>query len=401
VPGGAERAREPNPYGLSNVDNGPRPGLFCQARGVVAAAGPRLSWRSWTVLVPVAAVISLVLTWGRHLPAWGATLVAIVIAAAVVAAVHHAEIVAMRVGEPFGSLVLAVAVTVIEVGLIVTLMTSGGDKAQSLARDTVFSAVMITCNGVVGLSLLSGALRRRIAVFNREGTSAALGAVATLSLLTMVLPTFTTSVPGPQFSGPQIAFAAAASLVIYLLFVNVQTLRHRDYFLPITTEGEVIEAEEHAEPPTPAVAIASAVLLLLSLVAVVGDAKAVSPTLERTVAAIGWPQGVVGVSIALMVLAPETIAAIRAARRDRIQTSLNLAYGSAMASIGLTIPAIAVASIWLPGPLTLGLAPVQLALLAMTIVANILPVVPGRATPLQGGVHLSILAAFLFLAASP
>jgi Ca2+:H+ antiporter len=353
------------------------------------------------VLVPVAAVVSLVLTWGRHLPTWAAVLVAVIIAAAVVAAVHHAEVVAMRVGEPFGSLVLAVAVTVIEVGLIVTLMISGGDKADTLARDTVFSAVMITCNGIVGLSLLTGSLRRRIAVFNREGTSAALGAVATVSLLTMVLPSFTTSEPGPRFSGPQIAFAATASLVLYATFVNVQTLRHRDYFLPITTEGRVVDVEEHADPPTTRAALVSLGLLLLALVAVVGDAKAVSPALERSVAAIGWPQAVVGVVIALMVLAPETIAAVRAARRDRIQTSLNLAFGSAMASIGLTIPAIAIASIWLPGPLVLGLAPVQLVLLAMTVIAGTLTVVPGRATPLQSGVHLTILAAFLFLAASP
>jgi Ca2+:H+ antiporter len=367
----------------------------------VVGAGTRLSWRSWHVLVPVAAAIALGLTWGRELPSWAAAVVAVLIAGAVVASVHHAEVVAARVGEPFGSLVLAVAVTVIEVGLIVTLMLGAGEKATSLARDTVFAAVMITGNGIVGLSLLTGSLRRRIAVFNREGTSAALGAVATLATLTLVLPTFTTSAPGPRFSGAQIAFAAVASLLIYLLWVRVQTVRHRDYFLPITTEGRVVEAEEHADPPSTRIALVSLGLLLLALIAVVGDAKAVSPAIERVVAAIGWPQAVVGVIIALMVLAPETIAAIRAAGRDRIQTSLNLAYGSAMASIGLTIPAIAVASIWLSTPLTLGLEPTQIVLLAITVVAGILTVVPGVATPLQGGVHLSILAAFLFLAVTP
>ena len=368
---------------------------------MVAAVGTRLSWSSWTVWLPVAAAVALVLSWNRALPTWAALVVTGLIVGAVVAAVHHAEVVAMRVGEPFGSLVLAVAVTVIEVGLIVTLMIGGGDKAASLARDTVFAAVMITGNGIVGLSLLTGSLRRRIAVFNREGTSAALGAVATLATLTMVLPTFTTSASGPEFSGPQIAFAAVASLAIYLLFVRVQTVRHRDYFLPITTEGRVVDTEVHADPPSARTALASLGLLTLSLVAVVGDAKAVSPAIEKVVAAVGWPQAVVGVTIALMVLAPETIAATRAARRDRIQTSLNLAYGSAMASIGLTIPAIAIASIWLPGPLMLGLEPTQIVLLAITVVAGALTVVPGRATPLQGGVHLSILAAFLFLAVTP
>lgn len=368
---------------------------------MVAAEGTRLTWRSWPVVVPVAAAIVLALTWGRHLPSWTALPFVVIVAAAVMTAVHHAEVVAARVGEPFGSLVLAVAVTVIEVGLIVTLMISGGDKTHALARDTVFSAVMIACNGIVGLSLLTGSLRRRIAVFNREGASAELGAVSTLAILTLVLPFFTTTEPGPEFSGPQIAFAATASLLLYLLFVNVQTVRHRDYFLPITTAGRVVEAEEHAEPPSTRTALVSLGLLLVSLVAVVGDAKSVSPTLELAVVALGWPQSVVGVAIALMVLAPETVAATRAARRDRIQTSLNLAYGSAMASIGLTIPVIAVASIWLPGRLTLGLDPLQVVLLGMTVVAGILTVVPGRATPLQGGVHLVILASYLFLAVSP
>jgi Ca2+:H+ antiporter len=368
---------------------------------VVVGAATRLSWRSWTVFVPAAAAAAVPLSWGREPPYWGALVVAVLIAGAVVAAVHHAEVVAARVGEPFGSLVLAVAVTVIEVGLIVTLMVGGGEKATSLARDTVFAAVMITVNGIVGLSLLSGSLQRRIAVFNREGSAAALGAVATLATLTMVLPSFTTAVPGPRFSGAQVAFAAVASLLIYLLWVRVQTVRHRDYFLPITTAGQVVSSEEHADPPSTRMALGSLGLLLLSLAAVVGDAKAVSPAIERVVAAIGWPQRVVGVAIALIVLAPETIAAMRAAYRDRIQTSLNLAYGSAMASIGLTIPVVAVASIWLPGPLTLGLDPTQLVLLAITVVAGILTVVPGRATPLQGGVHLSILAAFLFLAVIP
>ncbi|HEY7225477.1 MAG TPA: ionic transporter y4hA [Micromonosporaceae bacterium] len=368
---------------------------------MVVGSGIRPVLRSWTALVPAAAALALLLSWGRELTHGVAVVVAALIAGAVVAAVHHAEVVAARVGEPFGSLVLAVAVTVIEVGLIVTLMVSGGEKAASLARDTVFAAVMITANGIVGLSLLSGSLRRRVAVFNREGTSAALGAVATLATLTMVLPTFTTTAPGPQFSGGQIAFAAVASLLVYLLWARVQTVRHRDYFLPITTEGQVVTAEQHAAPPSTKTTLVSLGLLVLSLIAVVGDAKAVSPSIERVVAAIGWPQRVVGVAIALIVLAPETIAAMRAARRDRIQTSLNLAYGSAMASIGLTIPAIAVASIWLSGPLILGLEPTQLVLLAITVVAGILTVVPGRATPLQGGVHLSILAAFLFLAVAP
>jgi Ca2+:H+ antiporter len=356
---------------------------------------------NWTVGVPALAVLGLILTWGRDLATVVVVVVAVLLAGAVLAAVHHAEVVAHRVGEPFGSLVLAVAVTVIEVALIVTLMINGGAKTQSLARDTVFAAVMITCNGILGLSLLVGALRRRIAVFNSEGTGGALATVAAISTLSLVLPSFTTSRPGPEFSPAQLGFAAIASLGLYLLFVTVQTRRHRDYFLPITTAGEVIDAEEHADPPTGRTAMTSLGLLLVALAAVVGLAKAVSPAIESAVAGAGLPHAVVGVVIALLVLLPETLAAVRAAARDRIQTSLNLALGSAMASIGLTIPTIAIGMIWLPGPLLLGLGGTQMVLLALTVVVGTLTVVPGRANVLQGGVHLGLLAAFLFLAASP
>ncbi|WP_327387114.1 MULTISPECIES: calcium:proton antiporter [unclassified Streptomyces] len=355
----------------------------------------------WTVVVPVVALVALVFSWGRDLPGLAVALVALCLAGAVLAAVHHAEVVAHRVGEPFGSLVLAVAVTVIEVALIVTLMADGGDKSASLARDTVFAAVMITCNGIVGLSLLVGALRNRIAVFNPEGSGAALATVATLATLSLVLPTFTTSKPGPEFSAAQLIFAAVASLALYGLFVAVQTVRHRSYFLPVDTGTGSGDADGHAEPPTVRTAFLSLGLLLVALVAVVGDAKAVSPTIERAVAAAGLPQAVVGVIIALLVLLPETLAAVRAARRDRVQTSLNLAYGSAIASIGLTIPAIALASIWLSGPLLLGLGPIHMVLLALTVVVSALTIVPGRATLLQGGVHIVLLAAYLFLAVSP
>ncbi|MFF4454292.1 calcium:proton antiporter [Streptomyces goshikiensis] len=388
----------------------------------------------WTLVVPVVALVALVFSWGRDLPSGVVALVALCLGGAVLAAVHHAEVVAHRVGEPFGSLVLAVAVTVIEVALIVTLMADGGPKTASLARDTVFAAVMITCNGIVGLSLLVGALRTRVAVFNAEGSGAALSTVATLAVLSLVLPTFTTSKPGPEFSTAQLTFAAVASLSLYGVFIAVQTVRHRDYFLPVDTgagrsrpagaaspseaasasalasasapaggaaPSPAPEDEGHAEPPSVRDALISLGLLLVALVAVVGDAKAVSPTIEAGVESAGLPNAVVGVIIALLVLAPETLAAVRAARRDRVQTSLNLAYGSAIASIGLTIPAIALASIWLSGPLLLGLGPIHMVLLALTIVVSALTIVPGRATLLQAGVHLVLLAAYLFLAVSP
>ncbi|MEV6566728.1 calcium:proton antiporter [Streptomyces kronopolitis] len=365
------------------------------------SAGLRSSVLHWTTALPVLAVVLLALTWGRSLPGALVALVSCFLAGAVLAAVHHAEVIAHRVGEPFGSLVLAVAVTVIEVALIVTLMADGGDKSAALARDTVFAAVMITCNGIVGLCLLVGSLRRKVAVFNAEGTGAALATVTTVAGLSLVLPTFTTTTPGPRFSTPQLIFAALAALVLYGLFVTTQTVRHRDYFLPVTSTGELFEGSDHAGPPSVRATLTSLGLLALALIAVVGLAKAVSPAIESGVAEAGLPSSVVGIVIALLVLLPETIAAVRAARRDRVQTSLNLALGSAMASIGLTIPAVALATVWLPVPLVLGLGASHMVLLALTVVVGTLTVIPGRATPLQGGVHLALLAAYIVLAVSP
>ncbi|WP_169949656.1 calcium:proton antiporter [Microbispora sp. H11081] len=355
---------------------------------------------SWTTVIPLLSVTVLALAWGRTaIPPVVVVVAAFFLAASVLAAVHHAEVIAHRVGEPFGSLVLAVAVTVIEVALIISLTVSGGRAASSLARDTVFAAVMITCNGIAGLSLLVAALRRRVAVFNAEGTGGALATVATLSALSLVLPSFTTSKPGPAFSPPQLAFAAIASLVLYGLFVLTQAVRHRDYFLPVESGGEA--GGGHADPSATRHAVASLALLLTALIAVVGLAKVESPSIEAAVRAASLPQSAVGVVIALLVLLPETLAAVRAARQARVQVSLNLAYGSAMASIGLTIPTIAAASLWVEGPLLLGLGPTHIVLLALTVVVATLTVVPGRATLLQAGVHLTLLAVFLLLAVSP
>ena len=352
-------------------------------------------------MVPVLAVIVLALAWGRTLSPAIVGLVAALLAGAVLSAVHHAEVVAHRVGEPYGSLVLAVAVTVIEVALIVTLMISGAGAAETLARDTVFAAVIITCNGIVGLSILVGTRRGSVVSFNAEGAGAALATLATLATLGLVVPNFTTATPGPQFSAPQLTFAAIASLGLYGLFVALQTGRHRDYFLSVTPEEAPPGTAEHASPPASRAALVSLTLLLVALVAVVGDAKLVSPTVERAVSAAGLPVSVVGVIIAMLILLPETLAAMRAAQRDRMQISLNLAFGSAIASIGLTIPTIAVASIWLRVPLHLGLDAIHIVLLALTCIVTVLTVVPGRATLLQAGVHLTLLAAYLFLAISP
>lgn len=362
----------------------------------------------WTVVVPVTTLLLLLLTWSNHDGTVVLSLIAAGVVGAVLAAVHHAEVIAHKVGEPFGSLILAVAVTVIEVGLIVMLMTSGSDSASTYARDTVFAAVMITLNGIVGISLLVGAGKHHLVSFNASGAGSALSTVIALASVTMVLPGFLTSAEGLQFSASQLAFAAVASLALYGSFVFTQTVRHRDFFLPVASDeyGQVTglldeDGDGHADPPPAREAWLSLALLVASLVSVVGLAKLLSPTIESVVAQLGFPYAVVGVVIALLVLAPESISAVRNALRDRVQISLNLAYGSAMASIGLTIPTIAVAMIWLEGPLELGLGPTQIVLLAITVVVSILTVVQGRAKGLQGMVHLVLMAAFVFLTITP
>lgn len=355
----------------------------------------RLALPWWTLAVPPVSALVLALTWGRSL-GFGVAVVAVALIAAVIAAVHHAEVVAHRVGEPYGTLLLAIAVTVIEVGLIVMIMSTGGPGSDTLARDTVFAAFIIVCNGVVGLCLLVGALKHHTVEFRVEGVTAALATLTAVAALALVLPSFTTTAPGPVYTPAQLGFAGVTSLVLYAVFVFMQTVRHRDYFLPLDDTGD-----EHAGPPSKATAMTSLGLLVLCLVAVVGLAKAASPAIKDAVHAIHAPETAVGVAIALLVLLPETAAAVRAAARNRIQTSLNLAFGSALASIGLTVPAIALASNWLSGPLVLGLGPTEMVLLALTVVVSVLTIAPGRATLMQGTVHLAIFGAFLFLAVTP
>ncbi len=372
-----------------------------------SASSPLARW--WPVGAPVIAVVILALTWGSKPAGVLVWIIVIALVGAILAAVHHAEVVALKVGEPFGSLVLAVAVTIIEVGLIVTLMISGGDDKASLARDTVFAALMITANGIVGISLIAATFRGRVALFNPGGSGGALATVGALATLCLVLPTFTTSSAGPTFTGGQLAFAAGASVVLYGLYVFVATVRHRDFFLPEPvknpTKSELADAaaeeERHATPPSRGETILSLLMLVVGLVAVVGLAKTVSPAIESAIAGVGLPITVVAIVIALVVLLPEAIAATRAAARGRIQTSFNLAYGSALASIGLTIPAIAIASIWIDGSLILGLGAIEMVLLALTVALGILTLNNGRATVLQGGVHLVVFAGFIMLAVLP
>ncbi len=358
-------------------------------------AAARTPWWAWAF--PAAAWAILAVTPFAPVVGFLAAAAAVALVATVFAAVHHAEVVAHRTGEPFGTLVLAVAVTVIEVALIVSVMVSAPEEKAGLARDTVFAAVMIVCNGIVGLCLLWGGARHHEQGFQLHGASAALAVLAALTTLTLILPNFATGAPGPLFTTPQLIFAGVVSLVLYGSFVFVQTVRHRDYFLPVERGDEAA----HAPPPSNRTAGVSAALLLVALVAVVGLAKALTPMVELAVARLEVPKAVVGIVIAALVLLPEGLAALQAARADRLQTSLNLALGSALASIGLTIPTVAVVSIVLGTPLELGLGEKDTVLLALTLLVGVITLGTGRTTVLQGIVHLVIFAVFLFFAVAP
>ncbi len=352
----------------------------------------------WALLVPAIAfallIVALLVPVG---PVLGAVCAAALIAA-VFASVHHAEVVAHRVGEPFGTLVLAVAITIIEVALILSMMLAGGPDTASLPRDTIFSAIMIICNGVVGMCLLLGGLRHHEQSFRLESSNSGMATLIALSTLSLVLPSFTVTTPGPSYSPAQLAFAGIASLTLWGTFVFVQTVRHRDYFLPA---GNVSDESLHAEPPSNREAWASFGVLLVSLVAVVGLAKVLSPTIEHGLAAAGAPKAALGIAIALLVLLPETTAALRAAYANRLQTSINLALGSALASIGLTIPAVALASVLLERELLLGLGGKEIVLLFLTFLVSAFTLATGRTNVMLGAVHGVIFAAFLFLALVP
>ncbi len=352
----------------------------------------------WASLVPIASAVLLGVAFMLPMSVVLGGLCVIALIAAVIAAVHHAEVVAHRVGEPFGTLVLAIAITIIEVALIVTIMLTGGPDKATLPRDTIFSAIMIICNGLVGLCLLIGGLRHHEQSFHVVGANAALATLIAMSTLSLVLPVFTTSAPGSTYTNSQLTFAAVASLVLWAVFVFVQTVRHRDYFLPVEN---VTDEDAHAPPPSTRLAWMSFALLFVALVAVVGLAKIMSPSIEAAVIAGGAPKGVIGIAIAILVLLPETWAAVRAARANRLQTSLNLALGSALASIGLTIPAVAFTSMFIGVPLVLGLDPKDLVLLLLTFVVAAITLVTGRTHIMQAAVHIVIFAAFLFLALVP
>ena len=382
-------------------------GRFDDYNGSMRPHQTPLSWfqsiaeqgvRLWIWLVPWLAIGLLLLALAVGIGTLLAAICGVALVGAVLAAVHHAEVVAHRVGEPLGTIVLALAVTAIEAALILSMMIAGGKEMAVLPRDAIYAAVMVICTGVVGLCILVGGLVHREQTFRVEGAGAGLAALIVMATLTLVLPVFTTSSPGGTYNNSQLAFVALSSAVLWAIFIFVQTVRHRDYFIP---EADTADAETHADPPTIREASASFGLLLVSLVAVVGLAKMLSPAIEHAVEAANAPRSVVGIVIAILVLLPETWAAVRAARANRLQSSMNLAVGSALACIGLTIPVVVVTSIVFNLPLVLGLESKEIAMLAVTFLVSTITLGTGRTYMMQGAVHLVLFGAYLFLALVP
>jgi len=331
---------------------------------------------------------------------WFIVIMAIMLVGGVLSAVHHAEVVAHKTGEPYGALVLAISVTIIEVSLIISMMLSGHDGSQFIARDAVFATVMIVINGVIGLCIFIGGLQHHEMSFRNEGTNSALAVLTALATFILVMPIVTTSTPGPDFTKSQLAFAGIASFALYAAFLFFQTVSHRDYYLPKIEEKKT-DINFHAPKPSNLKTSVSAALLIFSLIVVVGLAELLSPAIEAGVNAAGAPKTIVGIAIAMLVLLPEGFAAIRAAKANRLQSSLNLALGSALASIGLSIPVIAVIAIYFNIPLSLGISSLNITLMYLTFFIGALTLAIGRTTLLQGVVHLIIFFEYLFLSLVP
>jgi Ca2+:H+ antiporter len=324
-----------------------------------------------------------------------AAVLLVILFGTVFAAVHHAEVIAHRIGEPFGTLLLTLSVTIIEVALITTLML-GEKEVPTLARDTVFAVVMIVCNGLVGLCVFIGGLQYREQDFQVPGANLYLSVLFTLAVITLVLPNYTLTTPGPVFSEAQLEFVSVATILLYGVFLYTQTSRHRDYFIK-----EGADPADVGAPISNGLLTLSIALLLLSLLAVVLLSKKFSLVVDAASAAIGAPPAFAGVVVALLILLPESVAAVAAARSNDLQKSINLALGSSLATIGLTIPAVSVAAFALDKQLVLGLNQQNTVELLLTFILSMLTFGTGRTNILFGLVHMVVFAVFVFLVFVP
>lgn len=315
----------------------------------------------------------------------------------VMSAVHHSEIIAHRVGEPYGTIILAISITVIEVAIIVSLMITGGEEYAPFARDTVYAAVMLILNGIVGLSLFIGGNKFHTQTFSAHSVRIALVALISIVTFTMILPTFTISQAGPYYTEAQLIFVFIACIAIYIAFIGAQTGRHREYFII----KEDSDSDEHTFQISKSSLIISIVFLLISLTIVVLLAKTLTIPIEELIVYYGLPKSVVGIIIAAIILLPEGIAAVNAARHNKLQTSLNLALGSAIASIGLTIPVVSLASYIYGFPLILGVGIVPIILIGISIFTVLISLIGGRSNSVYGVVLLVNLLAYIFLTINP
>lgn len=354
------------------------------------------------MIVPVLSAGLVLLYFGGLLPKSSVVVLVVevvLLCGAVFAAVHHAEVVSARVGEPFGSLILALSVTIIEVGLIVALMLAADDGGPTIARDTVYAAVMLVLTGLIGICLVLGGHRHYEQKIRVSGTSSYLAVLGTLVAIALILPNFTITTSGPTYSTAQLVAASTVSLMLYAAFLFIQTVRHRDYFLTAANDSDA--ASELVQGPSNTQALTSLVFLVIALTCVILQAKMLAPELDDLIDLAGLPQEFTGVIIAALVLAPESIAAVRASLANRPQTSINLALGSALASIALTIPIITALAAFADVQLVLGVTPAKMTLLVLAMFVSVITLLPGRTTVLQGYVHLGLFIMFVVVAAIP
>jgi len=324
-----------------------------------------------------------------------AAVLLVILFGTVFAAVHHAEMIAERIGEPFGTLLLTLAVTVIEVALIATIML-GETPVPTLARDTVFAVVMIVCNGLVGLCIFIGGMRYREQDFQITGANLYLSVLFVLATITLDMPNFTLTTPGPVYSKAQLIVVSTVTLLLYAVFLYTQTIRHRDYFV-----GSANDAAEHGEVMSDRMLAVSIALLLLALLAVVLLAKKFSIVVDVVTVRVGAPSAFAGLLVAILILLPESVAAVSAARKNDLQKSINLALGSSIATIGLTVPAVAVAAYALEKELVLGLSNQHMLILLLTFMLSMLTFGTGRTNILFGMVHMVVFALFVFMVFVP
>jgi Ca2+:H+ antiporter len=314
---------------------------------------------------------------------------------AVLSAVHHAEVIADRVGEPFGALILALAITIIEASIIISLMLNGDETVSYLARDTVFAAVMIILTAMTGITLLIGGFKYREQNFSTHGIISTLTVLVAISVLTLILPNFTQSVAGPFYSNTQLIFVAVTTLILYGSFLFVQNFKHRNDF--VATH----EVADEKQKPGKKAAIFSGLLLPVNLLGVVLLAETMAPSLEKFIHSIGAPVSLSGIIIACVILLPEGIAAAKAASKNHIQKSLNLSLGSALASISLTIPVVAIYAIFADLPLALGIGNQSTIIFLLSLFVVILSLSKGRTNILQGIVLLLLFVVYLFITIFP